>query len=117
MFKELRDLFQKLDELDAEAADVAPGAMEPPPGPDAEGTSASRVLVFDADPRSAASLAAVLGGSGVASEPFAEPAAFTAACAAAPPPLLFIDVHGQGDMAIDVLVTISEHGYAGAVQL
>ena len=120
MFKELRDLFQKLDELDAEAADVAPaapGAMEPPPGPDAEGTSASRALVFDTDPRSAGSLAAVLGGSGVASERFAEPAAFTAACAAAPPPLLFIEVHGQGDMAIDVLVTISEHGYAGAVQL
>lgn len=109
MFKGLRDLFQQLERLDAEE-DAASGAAATNPG-------GSRIFVFDADGSGARSLAALLGGSGVECETFESSAAFAAACATAPPPLLFIDVSGQGDAAIDLLVTLGEDGYDGAVQI
>ncbi|HEV7277743.1 MAG TPA: EAL domain-containing protein [Devosiaceae bacterium] len=115
MFKGLRNLFQRLEELDAEEAAAAAGAA--PPSGAAARSSASRSLVLDPDAASARSLAALLGGSGIECEVFEDAAAFAAACAAAPPALLFIDVGSESDTAIDVLVTLSEQGYEGMVQL
>lgn len=124
MFKEIRSLFQMLDELDAAepvaaapVARAAPAAIELPQTLDSAATGPPRTLIFDTDAASGHSLAAILDGSGVAANVHHEAAGFAAACRAAPPPLVFIDVHEQGDMAIDALVTMSEYRYAGAVQL
>jgi EAL domain-containing protein (putative c-di-GMP-specific phosphodiesterase class I) len=123
MFKEIRSLFQMLDQLDAEEAVAAPAVRAAPAAvelPQSLGSAAAgppRILIFDTDAPSARSLAAILGGSGVEADLHHKAAGFAAACAAVPPPLVFIDVDGQGDTAIDLLVTMSEHHYPGTVQL
>jgi EAL domain-containing protein (putative c-di-GMP-specific phosphodiesterase class I) len=107
MFKGIRSLFHMLDELDAEKPAAAPIA----------GAATARALVLDPDVTSAQALAAILATAGLGADLHHDPTAFAAACGTAPPPLAFIDVHEQGAMAIDVLVTLSEHRYRGAVQL
>lgn len=123
MFKEIRSLLQMLDELDSEGAANAadgepqPAAVDLPQSLEPATTQKPHALVFDTDAPSARSLATILTGSGVTADIHADGASFAAAFAAAPPALVFVDVAGQGDEAIDALVTMSERGYGGGVQL
>src|SRR5690554_6149827 len=104
MFKEIRSLLQMLGELDAEETGERPA-------PDGDAATAGRcsALVLDSDLASARGLADTLAESGIAATIHGDRGGFAAAVAATSPALVFIDVNGQGDDAIDALVTMSEH--------
>lgn len=122
MLKEFRNLMQMLDEVEDEppssrpkrpepAAVELPRSVEPAPPPPAAS------FILDTDPAHAASLAAILSSSGIESETFAELSPFVRGILTNPPAMVFLEVEGAGDNAIDALFAMGERRYAGGVQL
>ena len=74
-------------------------------------------FLLDPDPAAAGALAAILQGSGLTTEIFSDSAGFVRGLLTRTPSLVFLDVAGSGDDAIDALFAMGERGYGSAVQL
>lgn len=124
MFRGIRSLLDQIDELDAEPENLsvaeAPAAVDLPqsvsePAPAGSGKPAA--FIVDADERSGRALAAIVDRSGVEAQLFARSAAFAEGLAQRKPAMVFLDVAGEGDGAIDALFAMGGCNYGGAVQL
>jgi EAL domain-containing protein (putative c-di-GMP-specific phosphodiesterase class I) len=124
MFKEIRSLLDMLEGLDEEAESVAsaelPAAVEIPhsvaiSAPAGGGSPAAFIL--DPDEASARALAAAVIRLGLDPRVFAQNADFATGVAEDRPAMVFLDVAGQGDAAIDALFALGERRFAGPVQL
>ncbi|MHB1103177.1 MAG: EAL domain-containing protein [Devosia sp.] len=124
MFKEIRSLLDLLDELDTEPVDAsgveAPAAVDLPqsvsaPAPAESGKPAA--FIVDADEKSGRTLAAIIDRSGVETQHFTQSTAFAESLTQRKPAIVFLDVAGQGDAAIDALFAMGGRNFGGAVQL
>jgi EAL domain-containing protein (putative c-di-GMP-specific phosphodiesterase class I) len=125
VLKEFRSLIEMLDGLDEEPPAVAPPAeraaaelpqsIEPQPSPAAERRSST--FIYDREREHAEALAAMLWSSRLETEIFTETSALVRGLLLKPPSMVFLEVDGQGDGAIDALFALGERNYAGGVQL
>jgi EAL domain-containing protein (putative c-di-GMP-specific phosphodiesterase class I) len=124
VLKEFRSLMQMLDGLDGEpsalvppaerAAEELPQSIEPQPS--AAGPKSSS-FIYDSNREHAEALAAMLWTSQIDTEIFTETSALVRGLLLRPPSMVFVEVDGEGDGAIDALFALGERNYAGGVQL
>ena len=127
MLKQIRDFMRMLDEIeeDDDASDAPrvlrrpvavelPHSVEPSPAAPA---APSKVFVFDTDVDHAGSLAAMLTAGGTEASTFTETESFVRGLFTDTPAMVFLDVCGQGNTAIDALVAMGKRNYQGGVQL
>ncbi len=115
---------QMLDGLEDEAPGVVPAAervadelpqsLEPP---QAASRPRAQSFIYDSSTAHAQALAAMLWTSEIEAEIFTETPAFVRGLLLKPPSMVFLEVEGQGDGAIDALFAMGERNYAGGVQL
>ena len=136
MLRELRSLMHMLDNLEDDEEPQLPHRRAPrlgqsaltPTGPavfeipqsvEAAAPLVARptTFIFDTDAAHAKTLAAILGATGAKAELFTETSQFVRGLLTTPPSLVFLDVTGQGDQAIDALFAMGERNFAGGVQL
>jgi EAL domain-containing protein (putative c-di-GMP-specific phosphodiesterase class I) len=125
VLKEFRNLIQMLDDLDNEAPLPVPAAaeraaVEIPQSVEAAAAqivAAPSSFIFDTEPIHANALAATLSRSGIGAEIYAETSPFVRGLLTSAPSMIFLEVAGQGDAAIDALFAMGERNYAGGVQL
>lgn len=127
MLKQFRNFMRMLDELEEEdvAAPVPlhrepltvelPHSVEPVTA--SVSLPAATVFVYDSDPAEAGSLADILTATGAQAETFTETESFVRGLLTRTPALVFLDVCGTGDGAIDALVAMGKRDYRGGVQL
>ena len=121
MFKEIRSLLDEIDEAPGtHSAAEPPAAIDLPQSigavPPAEAGSPT-AFILDPDEGSARTLAAGIVRSGLETRIFAQSADFTAGLQAGKPAMVFLDVAGQGDSAIDALFALGDRRFGGPVQL
>lgn len=123
MLKQIRHFIRMLDDADDEheplRVRLAPGAVALPQGNEAGPVAPqpATIFVYDKDAAHAASLAAILAASGTSAETFGETDGFVRGLLTRTPALVFLDVSGRGDGAIDALAAMGERDYRGGVQL
>lgn len=123
LLKEFRSLIQMLDDLDDPAPlprpPVEPVAVELPQSVEtvARPAGAASTFIFDSDPNHAGLLAATLQRSGVDSEIFTDTPQFMRGLLTREPSMVFLEVSGPGDAAIDALFAMGGRNYSGGVQL
>jgi EAL domain-containing protein (putative c-di-GMP-specific phosphodiesterase class I) len=124
MFKEIRGLLEMLEELDTEPADAsadeAPAAVDLPQSvsaPVAADAGRPTAFIVDADEQSSKALAATVERSGIETQLFTRSDAFAESLTQRKPAMVFLDVAGQGDAAIDALFAMGSRNFGGAVQL
>jgi EAL domain-containing protein (putative c-di-GMP-specific phosphodiesterase class I) len=125
VLKEFRSLLQMLDGFDDEppalvpaserAAEELPQSIEPQSPAAAQPRPSS--FIYDSNRAHAEALAAMLWTSEVDSEIFTETASLVRGLLLKPPSMVFLEVEGQGDQALDALFALGERNYAGGVQL
>lgn len=133
LLKEFRNLMLMLDSLD----EADPGAVPPPAeqaavelpqsietlptAPVARQKSAPAqtpvTYILDSSAEDAARLQSVLWTSEVDTEVFADAPAFVKGLLMRPPSMVFLEVEGQGDAAIDALFAMGARNYSGGVQI
>lgn len=123
MLKEFRSLMSMLDEIDDSPSPVhapvdavaveLPQALEPAAVP----IVAPSTFIFDTDAGHATQLNAILDKSGVEAELFTDTENFVRGLLTRAPSMIFLDVSGDGDAAIDALFAMGGRNYAGGVQL
>jgi EAL domain-containing protein (putative c-di-GMP-specific phosphodiesterase class I) len=123
MLKEFRNLMQMLDTFEgpapiAVAPAAEPAAVDIPQSVEqARPAVAPSTFVFDTDEAHGAGLAKILGKSGVAAEVFTSTPPFVRGLLSRKPSMIFLEVAGQGEEAIDALFAMGERNYGGGVQL
>ncbi len=126
VLRKLRDFVRMLDDLDEEEeapktrvrrppmAVELPQSLEPPPPAAMEPAS---VFVCDTDAAHAASLATILTASGTTAETFSDTESFVRGLLTRQPAMVFLEVCGKGDSAIDALFAMNDRNYRGGIQL
>jgi EAL domain-containing protein (putative c-di-GMP-specific phosphodiesterase class I) len=124
MLKELRGLLQMLDGIEDDPVPakgtVAPAAVELPRSVEAPRARASRApssFIFDSDAAHAQSLSTILRATGIEPQIFGETGEFVRGLLTRAPSMVFLEVAGQGDGAIDALFAMGERNFPGGVQL
>lgn len=134
MLRGLRSFMQMLDNLEDEddghrhrraprpvrqlATSQPPPAVELPHRLEKPAiVAAPTTFIFDTDPDHSGELQAILARTGARTELFSETSQFVRGLLTSAPSMVFLDVSGQGELAIDALFAMGERNYAGCVQL